>query len=80
MEFFKNLDISDIMISAGAVVFVVFVLAILRKIFRKNRGSRHRQTVACDRCGWEGNVSVYAGKCPSCNKPLGDQKVETYKV
>ncbi|MBW1742138.1 MAG: hypothetical protein JRJ47_01745 [Deltaproteobacteria bacterium] len=39
-------------------------------------GSKHIQAVECTGCGWQGQVSRYAGRCPVCNTPLGEQKAE----
>ena len=45
-------------------------------IFGKKGGDEHIQLVQCSGCGWQGRVSRYAGRCPKCNTPLGDQKAE----
>jgi predicted Zn-ribbon and HTH transcriptional regulator len=31
------------------------------------------QFAACKSCGWQGQVSRHAGRCPACNQPLGDR-------
>lgn len=64
----------DLFIAAGAaVVFLIFLGIIMRRL-RKKGGSPHFQSVDCFNCGWHGKVSRYAGRCPQCNQPLGEQK------
>ena len=61
---------------AVAVVSVGFLVALilLKRLFTRKEGSPHAQLVKCMGCGWQGVVSRYAGRCPKCNTPLGDQK------
>ena len=73
---FGQYTVQDLLVAAGFVVGVLILVIILKQIFRKKEGSEHIQVVACSGCGWQGRVSRYAGRCPKCNTPLGDQKAE----
>jgi hypothetical protein len=73
---FGQYTVQDLLIAAGFVVGILIFLLILEKIFGKKKDSRHIQTVMCEGCGWVGQVSRYAGRCPVCNTPLGDQKAK----
>jgi hypothetical protein len=35
---------------------------------------QHFQLADCADCGWHGKVSIYAGRCPKCNKSIGAQR------
>jgi hypothetical protein len=59
---------------AGIGIGGIVVLAILIKLFGKSEPNEHVQAVECLGCGWQGQVSRYAGRCPQCNTPLGDRK------
>ena len=65
----------DVLVAAGAVAVSLIVIRILIRLFRKKAGSQHFQVVECFNCGWLGNVSRYAGRCPQCNQALGEQKI-----
>lgn len=54
----------DLLIAAGVAAIVLIVV------------SRHFQIVDCVSCGWRGEVSRYAGRCPQCNQPLGERKAQ----
>jgi hypothetical protein len=73
---FGQYSVQDLLIGAGFVVGILILLVILRRIFGKKKEGRHIQTVECEGCGWQGRVSRYAGRCPVCNTPLGDQKAK----
>ena len=45
-------------------------------IVKRKDGNQHFQSVTCGGCGWRGQVSRYAGRCPQCNQPLGEQKAQ----
>ena len=62
------------LVAAGAVVGGLLVLYVLAKALFKEKKSEHIQTASCLSCGWRGQVSRYAGRCPKCNDPLGDMK------
>jgi len=71
---FAQYTVQDLMIGAGFVLGILIVLVILKQVFGGKKGSRHIQAVECAGCGWQGQVSRYAGRCPVCNTPLGEQK------
>jgi hypothetical protein len=71
---FAQYTVQDLLIGAGLVVGILIVFVILKQIFGGKKESRHIQAVECTGCGWQGRVSRYAGRCPMCNAPLGDQK------
>jgi len=62
------------LIIAGAAVGLAIVTRLLRKLFRTTTASPLFQPVHCRGCGWSGQVSRYAGRCPQCSQPLGEQK------
>ena len=61
--------------AGGALAALVALVAAARMLFRRKE-DRHIQVVTCRDCGWRGRVSRYAGRCPGCNKPLGEQKAK----
>jgi hypothetical protein len=61
---------------AGIGLATLIVIAFLFKLFGKKRPDKHFQVVECSDCGWHGEISRWAGRCPQCNKPLGDQKLK----
>jgi len=73
---FAQYTVQDLLIAATLAVGILIVLVILKQIFGGKKGSRHIQAVECTGCGWQGQVSRYAGRCPVCNSPLGEQKAE----
>jgi len=64
----------DAVIVVGAIVVLAIFTRMLRKFLRKKNSNKLFQSVSCYVCGWRGPVSRYAGRCPQCNEPLGDQK------
>ena len=68
--------VQDLLVGAGLVVGILIVLAMLKQIFGGKKENRHIETVECTGCGWQGRVSRYAGRCPLCNTPLGEQKAD----
>ncbi len=73
---FADYAVQDLLIVAIVAVVFLIVFRILMKAFRKEEVGRHSQVVDCFNCGWHGKVSRHAGRCPQCNEPLGDQKVQ----
>lgn len=72
---FSNYTLKELLIFAGVALFVLLILwTIVKKLFKKKESDIHVQRVRCPSCGWQGQVSRYAGRCPGCNEPLGDQK------
>ena len=76
---FGNFTVLDILIAAGVIFGLFYLGRTLKKIFGKKKVGPHAQLVICFGCGWQGPVSIYAGKCPKCNKPIGEQKAKKYK-
>ena len=72
---FGEYTVQDVLVVAGVVVGLLILVALLKKIFSKPKSDVYAQQVLCDQCGWRGKVSKYAGRCPRCNNPLGDQGV-----
>lgn len=58
---------------AAALTFFV-VLAIVWKLSRREKEKAWVQSAGCPKCGWSGQTSRYAGRCPRCNTPIGEQK------
>jgi len=64
---------------ARVVLIVVILYYVLRGVLNKwkQRKTGHpRQTAVCPHCGWKGKVSIHAGRCPRCNRPLEDRKID----
>ena len=72
---FAEYTVQDALLLAGIVFGILTLISILKKIFRKEKVNPHMQFVSCQSCDWQGQVSRHAGKCPSCNQPLGDRTV-----
>ncbi len=68
---FGSFTVQDLVVAGAILVVLVVVVKIL---FRKKPDKKYTQVVRCDDCGWNGRVSTIAGRCPKCNKPLGDRK------
>jgi hypothetical protein len=64
------------LIVAGVAVGLFILISIIRRIFGSKAGDQHFQDVVCVGCGWRGQVSRYAGRCPQCNQSLGEQKAQ----
>ncbi|MBN2494045.1 MAG: hypothetical protein JXR96_05605 [Deltaproteobacteria bacterium] len=71
---FGDTTVGDLLVWIGIAIGVLAVLGMLSKLFRKQPKSEVLQQVRCDGCGWQGQVSRIAGRCPRCNQPLGDRK------
>jgi len=76
---FGNYTLQQILIVVGIVIGVVILLKMIQKLFSSDKVDRHHQMVKCRSCGWKGQVSRHAGRCPKCNKPLGEQKARAYR-
>jgi len=76
---FGNFTVMDIIIAAGIIIGIFYLWTASKKVFRKKKVDPHAQLVICFGCGWEGPVSRHAGKCPNCNKPIGELKAKKYK-
>lgn len=62
-----------VLVIVGAVIILSIAVFIIKKISKSKKEKRHIQFVQCYNCNWKGKVSRYAGRCPKCNEPLGDQ-------
>ncbi|MBT8364017.1 MAG: hypothetical protein KJP23_04870 [Deltaproteobacteria bacterium] len=67
--------VQDAMLVVGIGIGILILLSILKKIFRKEKVNPYMQFATCKDCGWQGQVSRHAGRCPGCNQPLGDRMV-----
>ncbi len=74
MLVFGDFTLKDLLIYGGCAVGVIMLLSFIRKMFAGEKEDPHSQAARCQSCGWQGRVSVYAGRCPKCNVPLGSQK------
>jgi hypothetical protein len=54
------------------VAGVLVVAGLLLGFLRPKKERPDYQSVECG-CGWKGQVSRYAGRCPKCNEKLGQQ-------
>jgi predicted Zn-ribbon and HTH transcriptional regulator len=64
------------LIVAGVAAGLLILAGIVRWIFGKKEQSQLYQYAECVSCGWHGQVSRYAGRCPQCNQPAGEQKAQ----
>lgn len=74
MPRFDNVFVQMVVVIAGAAIILSIAAFIAKKFAQKKKEKRHIQFVQCYNCDWKGKVSRYAGRCPQCNEPLGDQK------
>lgn len=57
-----------------AVLVGTVALVVLWKLSRRKKPKPWMQATTCPQCGWTGQTSRYAGRCPKCNNLIGDQK------
>jgi hypothetical protein len=69
---FAGYTVQDAVTAIGIGIGILILFSILKKIFRKNTVNPYMQFAICKDCGWKGQVSRHAGRCPGCNQPLGD--------
>ena len=72
---FGKYNVHDVFVVVGVAVVFWILLRILLRVFKKKESNKYSQFVECLNCGWRGRVSTFAGRCPKCNEPLGDQKI-----
>lgn len=63
MEAFAGFSVLEVL---GAVVLLLVVAAILKRVFARKANTDHMIQLSC-KCGWNGQVSKYTRRCPSCN-------------
>jgi hypothetical protein len=66
----------EILLYGGGALTALAVLAVAVRLLFRPKENRHIQAVTCETCGWRGQVSRYAGRCPGCNTPLGEQRAK----
>lgn len=71
---FNAYTLKEILTYGAAILLVLIVLVKIKSLLKGEQKDKYSQTERCKKCGWEGRVSVYAGRCPQCNEPLGAQK------
>ena len=71
-----NYTWKEILLYAGGALAALAALAVVVRMLFRPKENRHIQTVTCEACGWQGQVSRYAGRCPGCNTPLGEQRAK----
>ncbi len=72
---FGTYTLQHLLIAGSVALGLLILIGIVKSIFKKEKVNPHTQTARCGSCGWQGQVSRYAGRCPKCNEPLGEQKV-----
>jgi len=75
---FGNFTLWQLLNYAWIVLVVLILYWALKGILKKTKKSHHYQVSVCEHCGWQGEVSVYAGKCPKCNRPLSARKIDEF--
>lgn len=76
---FGNFTVQDLIIAAAVVIGILYLRPVLKRILRKKQTPVYAQDVRCSQCGWQGQVSRHAGRCPRCNAPIGEQKAKKYQ-
>ena len=74
---FAEFTVQDGLKWTGIVIGILIAISILKKIFRQKKVNPYMQIATCGGCGWQGQVSRHAGRCPGCNQPLGDRKINS---
>jgi len=72
---FGTVAVKHILVPAGAIIAAFILFSVVKNLLKKEKSSKHTQSVECLSCGWRGQVSRLAGRCPVCNTPIGDQRV-----
>jgi hypothetical protein len=67
--------VQDALLAAGIGFGILILFSVLKKVFKTEKVKPYMQTVRCKDCGWQGQVSRHAGRCPGCNNPLGDRTI-----
>jgi len=73
---FGQYTVQQLLIYGGIAAGAIILLMLLKKLFTPEEKNEHIQVARCDNCGWQGQVSRYAGRCPKCSQPLGQQKAQ----
>lgn len=73
---FGTYTVKDLLPYAIGLAVILIIWKIVKALFMTEEMSEHAQIVKCQSCGWQGQVSRYAGKCPKCSEPLGDRKAK----
>ncbi len=66
----------DALLVAGVGAVLLILARVVVWLFKKKPSDQLFESVQCPGCGWRGRVSRYAGRCPQCNQPLGEQKAK----
>jgi predicted Zn-ribbon and HTH transcriptional regulator len=72
---FAEYTVQDAIMVAGVGIGIFTLFSILKKVYRQEKINPYMQFTTCKDCGWQGQVSRHAGRCPGCNQPLGDRMV-----
>lgn len=72
---YGEITLKHVLFGVGGLVCLSIVIGFFKKLFaKKDEVAPHMQVTRCSSCGWQGQVSRHAGKCPKCNSALGDRK------
>ena len=67
--------VQDALLAVGIICGIFVLFSILKRLFSQEKVNPYMQFVTCKDCGWQGQVSRHAGRCPGCNQPLGDRMI-----
>ncbi len=67
--------VQDAILLVGIGIGIIILFKFLKKVFKKEKVNSYMQIANCNECGWQGQVSRHAGRCPGCNMPLGDRMI-----
>ena len=76
---FGKYTLGQALYGVGGIVAVIIFITFILKLFKSEEPDIHVQIVKCKSCGWQGQVSRYAGKCPKCSESLGDRLAKKKK-
>ncbi len=73
---FGDFTVYDVVMIVIVAAAAGFIWKNVRKFLFKGKSSAYTRAAQCDLCGWQGMVSVHAGRCPKCNNAVGPQKAK----
>jgi ssDNA-binding Zn-finger/Zn-ribbon topoisomerase 1 len=74
---FADVTVRVLLLWGGLGVGGLLLLGFVVRLFRAPPTSRHHHFVRCPQCGWTGQTSKFAGRCPKCNTALGDKRSQS---
>ena len=64
----NNITLGQLLLWLGLGFGLYAILRLYWILFVRNRVNlQHMVYFACDHCGWEGHISKFGTRCPTCN-------------